>query len=231
MDLQRKGLQAPFFHQSSPCTCCVQSVKHDGFNSEFIRSTGLQQPVLVSGDNSYSSYLNSVLSDNLSNLEPLASELMGLEKDVEVRAPGSMHAVLWRDMSRCAVRAGNSCPPGNRRGSGERHHAQPCHTWYCGMCAFLLVCVQVQTLDVPKQLPGPRWNVRQWCLYWKGREPHDPQAADAGPAGASTLQDTHAPHHAPQASNAAMDKAGSSGAGQDVDSEEDEADSAFVHQG
>lgn len=93
--------------------------------------------------------------------------------------------------------------------------------------------LQVHTLDVPKQLPGPRWNVRQWCLYWKGREPHQPlhQHFAVANAGASLPQGVSAAQDQPQASNAAINKSGSSGGGQDADSEEDEADSAFVHQG
>jgi hypothetical protein len=29
---------------------------------------------------------------------------------------------------------------------------------------------EVQTLDVSKQAPGPRWTLAQFCLYWKDRK-------------------------------------------------------------
>lgn len=29
---------------------------------------------------------------------------------------------------------------------------------------------QVLTLDVSSQAPGPKWSVRQWCLYWRDRQ-------------------------------------------------------------
>ncbi|EFJ53284.1 hypothetical protein VOLCADRAFT_115857 [Volvox carteri f. nagariensis] len=49
---------------------------------------------------------------------------------------------------------------------------------------------EVQTLDVAQQTPGPRWTMRQWCLYWKERQatlpqPGDPHHLAAGPGGAS----------------------------------------------
>ncbi len=36
------------------------------------------------------------------------------------------------------------------------------------MC-FLGLHMQVQTLDISRQAPGPRWTVQQWCLYWHDR--------------------------------------------------------------
>lgn len=102
---------------------------------------------------------------------------------------------------------------------------------------------QVQTFDVTKQQPGPRWTLRQWCLYWKDRN-HQTMAWNAGGGGGGMRPGGMSQSlgggpggqpggpEGPQASNAAlqMGSAASSG-GQDGGSEEDEADSAFVHQG
>jgi hypothetical protein len=91
---------------------------------------------------------------------------------------------------------------------------------------------QVQTLDVGKQLPGPKWTMRQWCLYWKERlalppppEPHHgPAPARAGGSDAPRVRGSAAP--------APVGGAGVSSADDGANTEmDDEADSAFVHQG
>ncbi|GIL59700.1 hypothetical protein Vafri_14428, partial [Volvox africanus] len=92
---------------------------------------------------------------------------------------------------------------------------------------------EVQTLDVAQQTPGPRWTMRQWCLYWKERQtltpPTEPHHLVIGPSGASD-----APRFRGSVAPAAAAAAGGGissaddGANTEMD---DEADSAFVHQG
>ena len=42
----------------------------------------------------------------------------------------------------------------------------------CSSCFPFRSCsTQVLTLDVDKQAPGPKWTLRQWCLYWRERQP------------------------------------------------------------
>ncbi|GIM09413.1 hypothetical protein Vretimale_13259, partial [Volvox reticuliferus] len=92
---------------------------------------------------------------------------------------------------------------------------------------------EVQTLDVAQQTPGPRWTMRQWCLYWKERQTLTPQTEPhhlaTGPGGASD-----APHFrgsvAPAAAAAAGGGVSSADDGGNTEMD-DEADSAFVHQG
>ncbi|GFR43327.1 hypothetical protein Agub_g4397, partial [Astrephomene gubernaculifera] len=107
---------------------------------------------------------------------------------------------------------------------------------------------EIQTLDVAKQAPGPKWTMRQWCLYWKERqtlgphpEPH-PGAAGGGPGASSAAGagagagvgglPRRAGSEAAAVRGSAAAAAGLSSADEGANTEmEDEADSAFVHQG
>ncbi len=79
--------------------------------------------------------------------------------------------------------------------------------------------------------------MRQWCLYWKGRQPlplqlaggPGPSAAAGGPGGG---QQGRPPSDALGVARGSAAAAVSSGQEDGANTEmEDEADSAFVHQG
>jgi hypothetical protein len=88
--------------------------------------------------------------------------------------------------------------------------------------ALGLLDKEIVTLDVSKQAPGPRWTLRQWFLYWRDRKVSGPdlQAALAHP-----LQPQHT------GSEVAARLSASSSRGEEAGDMDDEADSAFVHQG
>eukprot|EP00198_Chlamydomonas_reinhardtii_P007175 XP_001696511.1 predicted protein [Chlamydomonas reinhardtii] len=101
---------------------------------------------------------------------------------------------------------------------------------------------EVLTLDVDKQAPGPKWTLRQWCLYWRERQPVGDLTAL--PHQQHPQQQHHHPQQQQHGGGGGGGRGGSEGAGhgsaaaaissQDdgVDTEmDDEADSAFVHQG
>ncbi len=90
---------------------------------------------------------------------------------------------------------------------------------------------EVQTLDVSKQEPGPRWSLRQWCQYWCDRKTGaEQQLGDAGAGGTALAGLTGLLQQAASEAAAARGMSSSSshgrGAGGDMD---DEADSAWVH--
>lgn len=91
----------------------------------------------------------------------------------------------------------------------------------------------MQTLDISTQAPGPRWTLRQWCLYWRDRRVPPPpgfgaaggEQYTAGPWG-GTVPGADGGGLGSEVA-AQLSSSSSRGIG-DMD---DEADSAFVHQG
>lgn len=95
------------------------------------------------------------------------------------------------------------------------------------------------TLDVARQAPGPRWTTNQWCVYWRERQ-GDARAAWAHGAGALPGQAGRTTHGgaaglrcrgATSDAAAHMSAAGGSSSSRGGGDMDDEADSAFVHQG
>ena len=85
---------------------------------------------------------------------------------------------------------------------------------------------EVVTLDVSKQAPGHKWTLRQWCLYWRDRKVFSPdlQATLAHPQ-------QPLPPQQPTGSELAARLSASSSHCEEAGDMDDEADSAFVHQG
>ena len=101
---------------------------------------------------------------------------------------------------------------------------------------------EAQTLDVSRQMQGPRWNLRQWAEYWKDRKPSakmkhkgmaeggdvavEPPAVETGVV---TMTGHLMERAASEAAAARGMSSSSHGEGQDGGEMDDEADSAWVH--
>eukprot|EP00798_Chlamydomonas_sp_ICE-L_P006192 gene6192-2810_t len=105
--------------------------------------------------------------------------------------------------------------------------------------------LEIHTLDVKQQAPGPKWTLRQWCLYWRDRKaavlhspatglPHAAHKREGGhaePRGVTPSLSLADPENQHGAQGSAAAAAVGSGASVGPSDTEDEADSAFVHQG